>query len=149
MAESARIEELQRRVRVDPASIAFAALAEEFRRVGRFEEAIEICRAGLLRHPVYLSARVTLGRALIAAGDYDAAQQELQSVVRAAPDNLAAVRGLDELRERLGERSGTALRERAPREEPRERIPLAMPKPVPPLARLERFLAAIHIARHA
>ena len=31
MAHSARIEELRRRVQQDPASIAFAALAEEYR----------------------------------------------------------------------------------------------------------------------
>ena len=40
MAENPRIEELRRRVQKDPASIAFAQLAEEFRRAGRFEEAI-------------------------------------------------------------------------------------------------------------
>ena len=45
MADSPRIEELKRRVQSDPASIAFAALAEEYRRAGRFEEAIETCRA--------------------------------------------------------------------------------------------------------
>ena len=62
MAENPRIEELRRRVQMDPASIAFAALAEEYRRQGRHEEAIQTCRGGLQRHPSYLSARVTLGR---------------------------------------------------------------------------------------
>ena len=61
MADNPRIEELRRRVQADPASIAFAALAEEFRRAGRYHEAIETCRTGLQRHPSYLSARVTLG----------------------------------------------------------------------------------------
>ena len=41
-----------------------AALAEEYRRAGRFDEAIETCTTGLVRHPSYLSAHVTLGRAL-------------------------------------------------------------------------------------
>ncbi len=84
MAENPRIEELRRRVQLDPASIAFAALAEEFRRIGRHEEAIETCRAGLQRHPAYLSARVTLGRALIETGDYDSAREELETVLRSA-----------------------------------------------------------------
>ena len=65
MFESARIEELRRRVDIDPASIAFAALAEEYRRAGQFEDAVETCRSGLRRHPAYVSARVTLGRALL------------------------------------------------------------------------------------
>ena len=102
MAENPRIEELRRRVQMDPASIAFAALAEEFRRQGRHEEAIETCRAGLQRHPSYLSARVTLGRALIETGEYEAAREELETVLRSAPENLAAIRGLAQIHERLG-----------------------------------------------
>ena len=103
MADNPRIEELRRRVQLDPASIAFAALAEEFRRMGRHEEAIETCRAGLQRHPAYLSARVTLGRALIETGDYDNARIELETVLRSAPENLAAIRGLAQIHERQGQ----------------------------------------------
>src|SRR3954471_19511525 len=103
MAENPRIEELRRRVQADPASIAFAALAEEFRRVGRYEEAIETCRAGLQRHPAYLSARVTLGRALIETSDYDSARDELETVLKSAPENLAAIRGLAQIHERQGQ----------------------------------------------
>lgn len=71
--------------------------------MGRHEEAIETCRAGLTRHPAYLSARVTLGRALIETGDYDAAREELETVLRSAPENLAAIRGLAQIHERLGQ----------------------------------------------
>jgi hypothetical protein len=102
MADNPRIEELRRRVLADPASIAFAALAEEFRRAGRHEEAVATCRAGLQRHPAYLSARVTLGRALIETADYDGAREELETVLRSAPENLAAIRGLAQINERLG-----------------------------------------------
>jgi tetratricopeptide (TPR) repeat protein len=102
MAENPRIEELRRRVQMDPASIAFAALAEEYRRMGRHEEAIETCRAGLQRHPAYLSARVTLGRALIETGDFEGAREELETVLKSAPENLAAIRGLALIHERLG-----------------------------------------------
>ena len=38
MADNPRLDDLKRRVQLDPTSIAFAALAEEFRRAGRFEE---------------------------------------------------------------------------------------------------------------
>ena len=100
MADSPRIEELKRRVQSDPASIAFAALAEEYRRSERFEEAIETCTAGLVRHPSYLSAHVTLGRALIEVGRLDAAREELEYVLKLAPENLAAIRGLAEIHHR-------------------------------------------------
>ncbi|MGE0042320.1 MAG: tetratricopeptide repeat protein, partial [Vicinamibacterales bacterium] len=101
--DSPRIAELRRRVLADPASIAFAQLAEEYRRAGEFHEAVRVCRVGLARHPSYLSARVTLGRALIALGQLDEAEAELDIVLRAAPDNLAAIRGRAEIHQGRGQ----------------------------------------------
>ena len=103
MADNQRIEDLRRRVQKDPASIAFAQLAEECRRAGQVEEAVEVCRAGLAIHPGYLSARVTLGRALIEMNDLDQALQELTVVLKSAPENLAAIRGIAEIHHRRGE----------------------------------------------
>lgn len=103
MADTARVVELRRRVQADPTSIAFAQLAEELRRAGANEEAVAVCRAGLARHPGYLSARVTMGRALIELGQLDEALAELSTVASAAPDNLAAMRGLAEIHQRRGE----------------------------------------------
>jgi tetratricopeptide (TPR) repeat protein len=102
VADSARIEDLRRRVRKDPASIAFAQLAEELRRAGAFQEAVDTCRAGLVSHPSYLSARVTLGRALIGLNELELAQTELERVLASAADNLAARRGLGEICSRQG-----------------------------------------------
>ena len=101
-AENPRIEELRRRVQKDPASIAFAQLAEEYRRAGSYEDAIETCRAGLEVHPGYLSARVTLGRALIEVNNLDDSQHELEYVLNMAPENLAAIRGMAEIHHRRG-----------------------------------------------
>jgi tetratricopeptide (TPR) repeat protein len=103
VAEHPRIEELRRRLQKDPASIAFAQLAEEYRRAGRFPEAIETCRAGLAYHPGYLSAHVTLGRALLETGDLLAAEEALSHVYAAAPENLTALKGLAEIHHRRGE----------------------------------------------
>jgi tetratricopeptide (TPR) repeat protein len=103
VAENPRIEELRRRVQKDPASIAFAQLAEEYRRAGNYEEAIAICRVGLQTHPSYLSARVTLGRALIEINDLDSAEPELQYVLQHAAENLAAIRAIAEIHHRRGE----------------------------------------------
>jgi tetratricopeptide (TPR) repeat protein len=104
VVHSARLEELRRRLEKDPGSLAFAQLAEELRREGSFREAIQVSRAGLDHHPAYWSARVTLGRALLALDRLDDAHRELSAVLRAAPENLAALRGLAELHERRGER---------------------------------------------
>jgi len=102
VAENSRLEDLRRRVQKDPASIAFAQLAEECRRAGQHEESVEVCRAGLAIHPGYLSARVTLGRALIELDHLDEAQAALDLVLKSAPENLAAIRGLAEIQHRRG-----------------------------------------------
>ena len=64
---------------------------------------MRVCREGLTRHPGYLSARVTLGRALLDLGQLDEARLELQFVASEAPENLAAVRGLAEIFHREGD----------------------------------------------
>jgi tetratricopeptide (TPR) repeat protein len=102
MADSQRIDDLRRRVQRDPTSIAFAQLAEECRRAGHFQEAVDVCRAGLELHPGYLSARVTLGRALIELNELDIALSELEHVLKSAPENLAAIRGVAEVHHRQG-----------------------------------------------
>lgn len=79
---------------------AFGGVAERFRRAGDLDRAIELCREGLKKFPNQLSARVTLGWSLLDQGKYDEARAELEQVLRRAPDNLAAIRGLAELHER-------------------------------------------------
>jgi tetratricopeptide (TPR) repeat protein len=178
MAENPRIEELRRRVQEDPASIAFAALAEEYRRQGRYEEAIETCLAGLQRHPAYMSARVTLGRSLVETGALDEAKEQFETVLKSAPENLAAIRGLAQIHERQGHAAemdphlaemmrdhAASLAAAAPPPAPVEAAPPPPapaatipfkprePRPDPAnaaaITRLERFLAAIQHARTA
>src|SRR6186713_3215641 len=80
---------------------AFGAIAERFRRAGALEQAVSLCRDGLKKFPDHVSARVTLGWSLLDLGKYDEARVELEQVMRRAPDNLAAIRGLAELHDRF------------------------------------------------
>jgi tetratricopeptide (TPR) repeat protein len=64
---------------------------------------VDVCLAGLSLHPTYLSARVTLGRALIELGQLDEAHTQLETVLRGASENLAAIRGLAEIHHRRGD----------------------------------------------
>jgi tetratricopeptide (TPR) repeat protein len=102
VSSSSRIEELRRRVLSDPASIAFAQLAEEYRRAGLLADAVKVCREGLAVRPHFVSARITLGRALLGLDQLDAAVVELTAVLDVSPDNLAALRTLAEARLRQG-----------------------------------------------
>ena len=101
--DNPRLLELRRRVQEDPASIAFAQLAEECRRAGENDEAVAVCRAGLNHHPDYLSARVTLARAFVELGRLDEAEAEITIVLASAPDNLAANRALAEVYQKRGQ----------------------------------------------
>jgi Tetratricopeptide repeat len=160
-----RIEDLRRRVEADPTSIAFAALAEEYRRLGRYQDAVDVCRRGLERHPAYLSARVTLGRALIELDQLDAGARELEQVLASAPENLAAIRALAEVHRRRGElpESIEMPEDPAPAPtpapapvatQPPERTPVRVEvaqtvsaEPDPIVGRLETFLNAIAAER--
>jgi tetratricopeptide (TPR) repeat protein len=143
VADSPRIDDLRRRLQEDPASLAFAPLAEELRRAGRAQEAVRVCRTGLALHPEYLSARATLGRALLDLGQLDDAFAEFTAVLAAAPEHLSAIRGMAEIERRRGELPA------APRPA-RETTPAADPevtRRAEVLAALERFLAAIVVDR--
>ena len=137
MADNPRIEELRRRIQKDPASIAFAQLAEEHRRAGQFEDAVRVCQAGLEQHPAYLSARITLGRALLEMGRYDEAASEFEYVLKAAPDNLSATRELADIEQRR--------RARAPQVEVKPAVePEAPPQEVDlVIAELEAWLSVL------
>jgi len=120
VSDNPRIESLRRRVQQDPSSIAFAQLAEEYRRAGQLQEAVDTSRAGLEIHPAYHSARVTLGRALLELNQFEDAQRELEQVLKSAPENLAAIKGLAEAHHKQGSL----------------------------VAALEQYRAALAIARH-
>ena len=141
MADNPRLDELKRRVENHPASIAFAQLAEEYRRAGDFTEAVRVCRTGLERHPTYLSARVTLGRALMALEQYDDAQGAFEYVLLTAPDNLIALRGMAEIHQKRGE-LGEVFKQSAAID-PASPPAGVTPPPDPVLAELEGWLAAI------
>jgi tetratricopeptide (TPR) repeat protein len=97
------LDQLRRRIGSGSAPVAFAALAEEHRRAGRLDEAVAVCRDGLQRYPAYVSARVTLGRALLDLGSVREAVLELEAAVEQSPDNLAAARVLADARTRLAD----------------------------------------------
>lgn len=161
MSESTRLDDLRRRVQQDPASIAFAQLAEEYRRGGDHEEAVRVCRAGLAHHSSYLSARVTLGRALMALGQDREAEAEFELVLQTAPDHLLALKSLEELHQRAQGAVETAARTEAPlprpqhiarEEQQREQVQEApAPKPAvnPAQQELEGWLGAIRADRAA
>ncbi len=97
-----RIEELEKRLAADPNSRTFVQLAEEYRKAGLLEQAIDVCENGIKIHPQYPSARVALGRALLEAESYERASAEFEAVLRQIPDNILANKFLGETYHRMG-----------------------------------------------
>lgn len=85
-----------RRLQQDPTSRVFAPLAESYRRLGRVDEAIEICQRGLEHHPDFHGGRVALAKCFLDKTRYQDAQTELEKVVQLAPENLLAQKLLGE-----------------------------------------------------
>ncbi|MSP18384.1 MAG: tetratricopeptide repeat protein [Bdellovibrionales bacterium] len=81
-----------RRYQEDPTSRVFAPLAEAYRRLGRLDEAIDICLEGLKHHPEFPGGRVSLARCFFDKKKYVAAKEQLEMVVHISSDNILAQR---------------------------------------------------------
>jgi hypothetical protein len=99
-------------------------------------------------HPTYLSAHVTLGRALIELNQYPDARKEFEYVLLAAPDNLLARKGMNDLAARSeAPAPPIPIAEPAAAEaRPHDPIP-APPAPDPALEELEGWKARIQADR--
>ncbi|MCX8093859.1 MAG: tetratricopeptide repeat protein [Candidatus Goldbacteria bacterium] len=84
----AEIEELKKKLSQNPDSLIFVPLADAYRKAGLYDEAIEVCKKGLEKHPTYTSARVVLGRVYIEKNKFDEAIQELKKVESVDSDNI-------------------------------------------------------------
>jgi pentatricopeptide repeat protein len=101
---TAKIEELQFRIKTDPKSRLFFPLAEEFRKNGKLAEAEQVLRTGLGVHATYLSAWVSLGRVLREQHKNAEAVEALTKALQVDPGNVVAARLLADAYLDLGEK---------------------------------------------
>jgi thioredoxin-like negative regulator of GroEL len=85
-----RLTQLRARWQGDPSSRVFLQLAEEYRHLGRVQDALQVLDAGLKEHPGYLSALVAKGRCLLELGDAGAARGVLERVVQQDATQMVA-----------------------------------------------------------
>src|SRR5882762_6605420 len=96
------IRRQEERLQRDPGSLAFAQLADLYRKVGRTREAVTLCREGLARYPHYTTARLILAKALASEGTLAEALAETSAILEVAPKDVQAHRLAAELHRRLG-----------------------------------------------
>jgi tetratricopeptide (TPR) repeat protein len=111
MADDALVAAMRRheeRLARDPGSLAFAQLADLYRKAGRTQDAIALCRQGLARYPQYTTARLILAKAWLADGRLDEAGAELRTALDQSPKDVQCLRLAAEVERRQGNLDGAA-----------------------------------------
>jgi tetratricopeptide (TPR) repeat protein len=88
------IDRLATQLAKDPQSKAFLPLAEEYCKVGMWEEAVSVLEEGLKYYPGFITAMVVLGRAYDQLNQPTKARAVLEGAIKLSPENLRAHRTL-------------------------------------------------------
>jgi tetratricopeptide (TPR) repeat protein len=142
---AAELTSLEHAFAADPTSESYRPLAEAYLALGRYMEAMVVCKKGVKAHPEDPSPRLLLSRVYADQGKDRKALEELQAVLQAWPAFAAANRMAGALHLRLGERdAGIAALHRALEAAPgdaetiamlaKNGIAVAAPAPVAPRA---------------
>ena len=102
VAMAATIRRQEDRLAKDPTSLAFAQLADLYRKAGRPADAIATCRAGLQRYPHYTTARLILAKTLLAENDSGGALAEIEAILQVSPKDVQCHRLAAEAHRRMG-----------------------------------------------
>ena len=102
METPGRIAELERKFAENPRRY-FAALANEFRKQGELDRAIELCESHLAEQRNHLSGHVVLAQALVDAGRESDAWDPLHTALDLDPENFIALRLIGELSAKVGD----------------------------------------------
>lgn len=88
----AELAKLEHAFATDPASDAYQPLAEAYLGMGRFMEAMVVCKKGVKAHPSASAPRVLLARVYAEQGKDKKALEELQGALQVAPNDKHALR---------------------------------------------------------
>lgn len=105
MADPGRLDELKRKFDENPRRY-FAPLANEYRKAGDAERAIELCRTYLPQQPTHMSGYIVYGQALFDAERTDEASAVFQQALTLDPENIIALRYLGDIARAEGDRGG-------------------------------------------
>ncbi|MBC7791975.1 MAG: tetratricopeptide repeat protein [Anaerolineae bacterium] len=102
MDRSSLISDLERQFSENPRRV-FARLANEYRKTGDSDRAIEMCRAHIPQQPGYISGHIVLGQALFDRGELDDARQTFETALALDPENLIALRQMGDISRQRGD----------------------------------------------
>lgn len=99
---SEEISWLKGQLDLNPKSMLFARLAERYLQMNEIDQAISVCKKGLMIHEDYATAHLVLARAYIKNQQFDEAERELKNVLTYDPKALAAHKLYSELMQKIG-----------------------------------------------
>ncbi len=99
----AELAKLEHAFATDPVSEAYKPLAEAYLGMGRFMEAMVVCKKGVKAHPTRPDPRVLLARVYADQGKDKKALEELQAALQVSPADKTALRLLGSLQVKTGE----------------------------------------------
>src|SRR5690349_15392691 len=102
MAGSSRIDELRKKFDENPRRY-FAPLANEYRKLGDFDQAIFICQEFLPQQPGHMSGHIVYGQALFEGGRHEEARTVFETALTLDPENLIALRHLGDIARAFGD----------------------------------------------
>lgn len=105
MANTALIEDLLKQFETNPRRV-FARLANEYRKIGELDTAIQICREHVPHQPTYISGYIVLGQALFESGQLDESRTTFETALGLDPENLIALRQLGDIARANGDTEG-------------------------------------------
>ncbi|HEX5435512.1 MAG TPA: tetratricopeptide repeat protein [Gemmatimonadaceae bacterium] len=108
MADSALIADLEKQFAQNPRRI-FARLANEYRKAGDPERAIDLCRHHVTQQPSYISGHIVLGQALFDSGQLAESRGAFEAALALDPENLIALRQLGDISRDSGDAAGARV----------------------------------------
>ena len=105
MANSDLINELLAQFNANPRRV-FARLANEYRKAGDPQSAIDLCRTHVPLQPTYISGHIVFGQALFEQGELDEARTAFETAISLDPENLIAIRQLGDIARVTGDSRG-------------------------------------------
>lgn len=99
----AELAKLEHAFATDPASAAYKPLAEAYLGMGRFMEAMVVCKKGVKAHPQLPDARLLLARVYAEQGKDKKALEELEGALTIAPKDKQVLRLLGAVLVRSGD----------------------------------------------
>jgi len=101
-AEAENLEALQVTLQQNPDSLTFARVADALMKMGRLDDAIQICEEGVKRHPHYVTGHMVLGKCYMQKKLYEQAEKEFKRVLLFDPKYIAAHRYYGDLMREIG-----------------------------------------------